>query len=76
MFEDFKMTGCCALFPLLLLAAPALSGISIPRQDCRWLSAPAWGLELKCDGDEVAVGACSGGKHMVLTLTATRLQHD
>ena len=27
----------------------------------RWITAPDWDTELKCDGDQVAVGACSGG---------------
>ena len=27
----------------------------------RWISAGDWDTELKCDGNEVAVGACSGG---------------
>ena len=29
----------------------------------RWITAPRWEMELKCDGNEVAVGACSSAKH-------------
>ena len=52
-------------------------GIPIPKDDCRsgyhnipiisvmflnrWITAPDWNTELKCDGNEVAVGSCSGG---------------
>ena len=27
----------------------------------RWITAPDFGDDLKCDGNEVAVGSCSGG---------------
>ena len=27
----------------------------------RWITAPDWDTELKCDGDQVAMVACSGG---------------
>ena len=27
----------------------------------RWRDAHDWGMELKCDGNEVVVGSCSGG---------------
>jgi len=32
-------------------------------EDCRWIKAYDWNHELKCDGNEVAVGSCSGGSH-------------
>ena len=51
-------------FLVLLVSRFCLAGISIPRDECRWISAPDWHYELKCDGNEVAVGACSGGKNM------------
>merc|ERR1712198_158002 len=35
--------------------------IVIPSDDCRWITAPDFGDDLKCDGNEVAVGSCSGG---------------
>ena len=31
------------------------------KSNQRWISAGDWDTELKCDGNEVAVGACSGG---------------
>ena len=44
-----------------ILVSQCYSGISIPQDHCRWLTATEWNTELKCDGNEVAVGACSGG---------------
>jgi len=35
--------------------------IVIPDNDCRWITAKDFGDDLKCDGNEVAVGSCSGG---------------
>ena len=48
---------------LILIFTVSLTkcGISIPKEDCRWITASDWNTELKCDGDQVAVGACSGG---------------
>merc|ERR1711971_1302882 len=36
-------------------------GITIPKENCRWVGASDWNTELKCDGNQVAVGSCSGG---------------
>merc|ERR1711963_703013 len=49
--------------PLLISMALGVTkaGIEIPRDNCRWLTAPDWNTVLKCDGNEVVVGACSGG---------------
>merc|ERR1719348_2669665 len=49
------------LFPLLSLLSLALGGIDIQRDKCRWLTAHEWETELKCDGNEVVLGVCSGG---------------
>merc|ERR1711872_755673 len=46
-----------------LLASPLYCGITIPQDECRWMVAMDFGTELKCDGNEVAVGACSGGRN-------------
>merc|ERR1711872_128729 len=46
-----------------LLASPLYCGITIPQDECRWMVATDFGTELKCDGNEVAVGACSGGRN-------------
>ena len=46
---------------LLVISSSAHAGITIPREDCRWVSASDWDTELKCDGNQVAVGSCSGG---------------
>ena len=50
----------------LLLSSLCLlvkAGIEVPRDSCRWLTATEWHTQLKCDGNEVAVGACSGGEN-------------
>merc|ERR1711953_5340 len=49
------------LFLIPALVGVAYAGIEIPRDNCRWLTAPDWNTVLKCDGNEVVVGACSGG---------------
>merc|ERR1712110_1366704 len=46
---------------LIFTVSVTKCGISIPKEDCRWITASDWNTELKCDGDQVAVGACSGG---------------
>ena len=63
---------------MLLLLLPsllplALAGIPVPRDSCHWLSTTQWSTELKCDGNEVAVGACSGGENKVATLPGLSL---
>ena len=37
-------------------------GIIVPRDHCTWLNGH-YGNELKCDGDQVVVGACGGGRN-------------
>merc|ERR1719348_1342429 len=49
------------LFTPLLLISIVEAGIEIPRDSCRWMSASNWETELKCDGNEVVIGLCSGG---------------
>ena len=39
------------------------AGITIPKEDCRWLVAEDFNTDLKCDGNEVAVGSCASGFH-------------
>merc|ERR1712198_524918 len=52
---------------LALLFIPAVcigfakAGIDIPRDNCHWLSAADYNTKLHCGGNEVAIGACSGG---------------
>ena len=48
---------------ILVSALLALSeaGITIPKDDCRWLVAEDFETDLKCDGNEVAVGSCASG---------------
>ena len=50
---------------LFVSAILALSeaGITIPKEDCRWLVAEDFNTDLKCDGNEVAVGSCASGFH-------------
>ena len=72
MLSEFK-------FLLLVISYKAHGGITIPKEDCRfvktcsiccsscwilfvrWSGASDWDTELKCDGNQVAVGSCSGG---------------
>lgn len=49
------------ILTLIFTVSVTKCGISIPKEDCRWITASDWNTELKCDGDQVAVGACSGG---------------
>ena len=51
------------LLPLSLSLATVFGGIHIPEDECRWISTTSWQTELKCDGNEVAVGSCSGGRN-------------
>merc|ERR1719282_1837744 len=49
------------LFTISIHAFVTGDGIPIPKDNCRWITATDWDTELKCDGNEVAVGSCSGG---------------
>ena len=40
-----------------MVANLTFAGIDIPRDNCKWYDAHH-GIEIKCDGNEVAVGAC------------------
>ena len=46
---------------LIIFISATYGGITIPQDQCRWLKAADWETTLKCDGNEVAIGACSGG---------------
>ena len=61
MFEHLTMK-IIIIHKLLLfsLFATGWCGIVVPRNHCTWLSGH-YGNELKCDGDQVVVGACGGG---------------
>ena len=36
-------------------------GIDIPRDDCEWRAGGLGNMANRCDGDQVAVGACGSG---------------
>ena len=40
-----------------MMANLIFTGITIPKDNCKWLDG-GYGMEVKCDGNEVAVGAC------------------
>ena len=40
-----------------MMANLIFAGITIPKNNCKWLDG-GYGIEVKCDGNEVAVGAC------------------
>lgn len=46
---------------LVVFSKTIWCGIPVPRDNCHWLTATNWETVLKCDGNEVAVAACSGG---------------
>ena len=37
------------------------AGIEIPRDDCEWRVGDLGNMANRCDGDQIAVGACGGG---------------
>ena len=37
------------------------AGIEIPRDDCEWRAGDEGNMANRCDGDQIAVGACGGG---------------
>ena len=50
-----------ALYTCSVLILQSQAGIKIPQDDCDWLISPDFNDDiLKCDGNEVAVGACGG----------------
>merc|ERR1712123_176981 len=51
------------LLLICFLSYTSYGGISIPKDNCRWLKATEYNTELKCDGNEVVVGACGSGAH-------------
>merc|ERR1712029_133771 len=59
MGSKFNMLATLVLNTLLF--SFAFGGITIPKDDCRWMVAEDWETDLKCDGNEVAVGGCSSG---------------
>ena len=44
-------------FIISMIANFIFAGINIQRDNCKWLDG-RYGVEVKCDGNEVAVGAC------------------
>ena len=51
------MTLIKIIFIIAMVANHTFAGIDIPRDNCKWYDAHH-GIEIKCDGNEVAVGAC------------------
>ena len=37
------------------------AGIEIPRDDCEWRAGDLGNMANRCDGDQLAVGACGSG---------------
>merc|ERR1711973_117656 len=58
-----KMNFSLIIFNLLFMVVKGQE-ITIPTNDCRWLSADEYdyGKLLRCSGNEVAVGSCSGSR--------------
>ena len=56
------MFAIISIFSIHLITI-AEGGITIPKDDCRWLVAEDFETDLKCDGNEVAVGSCASGFH-------------
>ena len=57
-----KMFAIISIFSIHLITISE-GGITIPKDDCRWLVAEDFETDLKCDGNEVAVGSCASGFH-------------
>ena len=57
-----EMFALISIFSILLITI-AEGGITIPKEDCRWIVAEDFETDLKCDGNEVAVGSCASGFH-------------
>ena len=53
--------NCRLVYSNTILRKKLLALILLPILFQRWITAPDWDTELKCDGNEVAVGSCSGG---------------
>ena len=51
------MNSSLYLFVIILLFEQIWCGIDVPRNDCVWISGD-YGHEIKCDGNQVVVGAC------------------
>ena len=51
------MNSSLYLFVIILLFEQIWCGIDVPRNDCVWISGD-YGKEIKCDGNQVVVGAC------------------
>jgi len=45
-----------------LMANSCWAGIEVPRNECVWLNGH-YGNEIKCDGNQVVVGACGAGRY-------------
>ena len=43
------------------MAGAVWAGIEIPRDDCEWRAGDEGNMANRCDGDQIAVGACGGG---------------
>merc|ERR1711973_870970 len=58
-----KMNFSLIIFNLLFMVVKGQE-ITIPTNDCRWLSGDEYdyGKLLRCSGNEVAVGSCSGSR--------------
>ena len=49
-------------FIFTLLVKLVTCGIDVPRDECTWLDG-RYGVEVKCDGNQVVVGACGAGHY-------------
>ena len=61
--EHLTMKMSAIVLIVSALFALAEAGITVPKEDCRWLVAEDFNTDLKCDGNEVAVGSCASGFH-------------
>ena len=47
----------CAIIYFTLKAHSSEAGIEVPKTECAWINGD-YGKEIKCDGNQVVVGAC------------------
>ena len=61
MITNLRMDIFEALMARVCVAGAVRAGIEIPRDDCEWRAGDEGNMANRCDGDQIAVGACGGG---------------
>ena len=59
-----KMNIFCVVIFITLCVNFSKAGIDIPKTECAWINGD-YGKEIKCDGNQVVVGACGWVIHKI-----------